>query len=198
MNFKPGCLYHVYNRGNNSQEIFFNDENYLFFLRKIRIYIICHCKILAYCLMPNHFHFLLYTNCDLVSNKLNMGFAILLRSYTRAIDKQRRISGSLFQQKTKSKCLNEIKNRNNNTQIISLSDYGYTCFNYIHQNPVNAGLVSKMEDWKYSSFIDYWGKRNGTLCDKELAKEMIEIPVGELFYKLSYESVKKEYLEDIL
>ena len=52
-------------------------------------------------------------------------------------------------------------------------DYITTCFHYIHQNPFQAKLVEKLEDWKYSSFPDYAGYRNGNLWDKELAWQLI-------------------------
>ena len=47
--------------------------------------------------------------------------------------------------------------------------YEFTAFQYIHQNPLKANLVLNMEKWLYSSYADYAGFRNGTLCDKELA-----------------------------
>jgi len=56
MDFDKGHLYHIYNQGNNQQMIFFNKENYLFFLKKIRIHVLPFADILAWCLMPNHFH----------------------------------------------------------------------------------------------------------------------------------------------
>ncbi len=59
MNFAEEHIYHVYNRGNNSQTVFFNHENYMFFLEKIRTHIFPHADILAWCLMPNHFHLMI-------------------------------------------------------------------------------------------------------------------------------------------
>jgi putative transposase len=59
MYFEENNLYHIYNRGNNKQTIFFTRENYLYFLNKIKKYISPHCNIIAWCLMPNHFHFLI-------------------------------------------------------------------------------------------------------------------------------------------
>lgn len=59
MEFAVGHIYHVYNRGNNSQPVFFTRENDLFFLDKIRKYILPHADILAWCLMPNHFHLMI-------------------------------------------------------------------------------------------------------------------------------------------
>ena len=62
MYFESGHIYHIYNQGNNRQKIFFIRENYLFFLEKIRTYILPYADILAWCLMPNHFHFMVYVN----------------------------------------------------------------------------------------------------------------------------------------
>jgi putative transposase len=58
MNLVLGNIYHVYNRGNNKEPIFFKSDNYSYFLSNINRYVIPHCDLLAYCLMPNHFHLL--------------------------------------------------------------------------------------------------------------------------------------------
>lgn len=75
-------------------------------------------------------------------------------------------------------------------------DYPFVCFNYIHQNPLKAGLVKKMEDWKYSSFPDYLGNRNGTLCNFKLANLLLDIQKDDI-YETSY-SVINEKLFDKL
>ena len=95
MYFEPNYCYHVYNMGNNSQQIFFSKENYLFFLQKVKKEIKPYCEILAYCLMPNHFHFMIMaTNKSIepVSEKmpdiqvLARKFGTLISSYTQAIN----------------------------------------------------------------------------------------------------------------
>ncbi|HRP60464.1 MAG TPA: transposase, partial [Vicingus sp.] len=53
------CYYHIYNRANGSEKIFLNEENYLFFLQKYIEYIHPIAETYCYCLMPNHFHFLI-------------------------------------------------------------------------------------------------------------------------------------------
>ncbi|MEO1352878.1 MAG: transposase, partial [Cyanobacteria bacterium J06635_15] len=59
--FAPGHYYHLYNRGNNHQNIFFERDNYLFFLRQLRRYLVEDTlHVIAYCLMPNHYHLLVY------------------------------------------------------------------------------------------------------------------------------------------
>ncbi|HWZ22426.1 MAG TPA: hypothetical protein VNW06_07205 [Cytophagaceae bacterium] len=123
---------------------------------------------MAYCLMPNHFHFLVHTTEESIVKKkvgiveitaLMNGFRQLESGYAQAINKQQQRSGSLFRQKTKVKLIEDTS-----------KDYLFSVFNYIHQNPLRAGLVERMEDWEFSSFLDYAGLRNGTLCNKELAK----------------------------
>ena len=192
MRFIPNNLYHIYNRGNNQQRIFFNRENYLFFLKKIKKGLTPHCRILAWCLMPNHFHLMVYYPEALPNQPLSDNFesdnfgvmqpltrsiAILVSSYAKAINKQQHRTGSLFQQKTKAKLLTENKN----------TDYPFVCFHYIHQNPLKAGLVRQSEDWEFSSFRDYAGLRNGALVDKESACRFLDISVDPLaFRKHSY------------
>ncbi|MFI5144753.1 MAG: transposase [Ignavibacteria bacterium] len=178
--------------------IFFGDDNYLFFLRKMRVHILNHSKILAYCLMPNHFHFLLYTSSNSEPGGLNSGIAVLLRSYTRAINNQHTMSGSIFQQKKKAKCLNKTKLSTGFEDVKATYNYARICFNYIHQNPVRAGIAKRMEDWRYSSFLDYSGYRKGTLCDIEFTRKLLGIPEGEPFYSFSNEEIIKVDLEEIL
>ena len=55
---EEGCLYHIFNRGNNSEKIFFEEENYRYFLKLLKKYIVPVADIYAYCLLRNHFHFL--------------------------------------------------------------------------------------------------------------------------------------------
>ncbi|MFA5330111.1 MAG: hypothetical protein WC384_20120 [Prolixibacteraceae bacterium] len=60
MIFESGNLYHIYNQGNNRQRIFYLRDNYLFFLNKLKRHVLPYSDILAWCLMPNHFHLLVY------------------------------------------------------------------------------------------------------------------------------------------
>ena len=174
MNFVAGNIYHIYNRGNNKQTIFFTDRNYVYFLRKMKKYIQPHCHILAYVLMPKHFHFLIQadertekelTHLPIAKNVLSEGIRLLLSSYTKGINKQENMTGNLIQQKTKSKCVFDASGPSHN-------GYAETCFHYIHQNPVKAGLAEKTNDWPYSSVKDYF--RDGdNLCNKELVFDLL-------------------------
>jgi len=195
MQFEPNNIYHIFNRGNNSQTLFFNRENYLFFLQKAKTYIIPYADVLAWCLMPNHFHFMVYVNRlsieiseqvteshQLTKNRtLNDSISILLRSYVRAIQKQEKLTGSLFQHRTKSVCLTDVNGvspawfQSNYGTIINITkpekEYPQVCFNYIHQNPVNARLVRNPEDWEFSSYPDYIKFRSGKLINRQRTAE---------------------------
>jgi hypothetical protein len=84
----------------------------------------------------------------------------LLSSYTKATNKQEGRTGNLFQHKKKA--LYTEKNY-----------HAQTTFHYIHQNPMKAGLVKKMEDWPHSSIKDYLDHRE-SICNTELAKELLD------------------------
>lgn len=109
---------------------------------------------------------------------------ILLASYTRAINKQKNTSGSLFRSKTKAECVNcpagitpSFIKQSGMTVIIDSrpeKQYPQICFNYIHENPVKAKLVSRASHWEFSSARDYAGLRNGTLINKVITKEYIK------------------------
>jgi len=195
MEFFKNELYHIYNRGNNQQKIFFKPDNYIFFLKKVRRYILPYCDILSYSLMPNHFHFLIHSDERTIAKKtirtqaknvLSEGIRLLLSSYTQAINKQNQFSGSLFQQNTKAKPI--VKGSRN---------YDLTVFHYIHQNAYRAKLVEKMEDWEYSSFVDYCGKRNGNLCNKELTIKLLGLNMKTI-YEDSYRQIGYDDINNIL
>lgn len=199
MLFEVNHLYHIFNRGNNSQQLFYSRENYLYFLSKLKTAITPYADTLAWCLMPNHFQLLIYLNqttaeisaTDRVTwshpvsrlptktRDINQSVAIALRSYTRALQQERQFTGSLFQQSTKAICLSEISGVSPawfqttfGAQInvaIPEKEYPQTCFDYIHNNPVQAGLCGHPGDWEFSSYRDYTGQRNGTLVNQQQA-----------------------------
>ncbi|WP_240386234.1 hypothetical protein [Balneola vulgaris] len=151
--------------------------------------------------MPNHFHWLILINNDYEAeydcndrtkklNPLNKSIGSLLSSYTQRINRKRGRSGSLFRKRTKAKSLNDKMNKDD--------DYLLNCFLYIHQNPIRAGLVSKYEDWEFSSYKDYAGLRNGKLCDKDLMYGFAQIPSSFLeFQKLSIQTIPEFYYQKI-
>ena len=194
MHLISGEYYHIYNRGNNKQPIFFNDNNYIFFLRKIRKQLLPVADIICYCLMPNHFHIIIRATDKSTNERKSFGgkpmqefpyrIGILLSSYSQAINKQNNTTGSLFQQKTKAKILSEqISDKKIN--------YLESCFSYIHNNPVRSKLVTNLKDWPYSSWPDYAGIRNGTLVNKQLFFEVTGLS-GENFAALLLKEITEE------
>ncbi len=170
MKFSANNFYHVFNRGNNKQVIFPQKRNYDFFIGKLKKVLSGHCDMVAYCLMPNHFHLILYidetsTGTQVKSRPLlqilEQKLGTLQSSYTRAINIQESKTGSLFQSKIK---------------VIELDpEHASTCFHYVHQNPLKANLASNFSDWPYSSFHEYASPYNG-ICKKELAFDLLDIP----------------------
>jgi putative transposase len=137
--------------------------------------------------MPNHFHWLFQVRHTELpvrtldpdhprldkTRSLNDSIGILLRSYTRAINKQYDWTGSLFRDETKAKegIINAFVTVD--SRHWKKRDYIVYCFHYIHNNPVEAKLVTTPEEWEFSSARDYAGLRNGTLCDQKLGREIL-------------------------
>jgi putative transposase len=157
---EAGKIYHVYNRGNNKQLIFFGEENYVFFLRQLDKYLGGKADILSYCLMPNHFHLLIRIRViagydSEVSKGVIKSFRDFLISYSKAINKKYNRTGALFQQKYRRK-------------EITAEAYFSWIIQYIHMNPVKAGLCDEPAGWKYSSYNAIVSNRPTKICVTEV------------------------------
>ena len=150
--------YHLYNRGNNFDDIFFEEKNYYFFIKRITDYFEDKIDIIAYTLMPNHYHFIIKPTIDDFLEKAMQKFST---SYTKAINNSHSRVGHLFQGRYKIKLVPE------NNYLLHLS-------RYIHLNPVRANLVKRAEDWKFSSYQDYVGLRNSTFLHQAIITDQIE------------------------
>lgn len=141
--FELGKCYHIYNRGNASEYIFYCDENYQYFLRQIEKYFFKWIDLYAYCLMPKHFYLLigiknLPDEPDL--NKfLHEAFRKFFISYSQAINKQEKRKGSLFQKRFKR-------------ILVETDEYFIRLTQYIHHNPIHHKFVTKYSAWMYSSY----------------------------------------------
>ena len=192
-----GEYYHLYNRGNNRQNIFFERENYLFFLRRVRKYLVgetqtsqtsevsktseAYTTIIAYCLMPNHFHLLVCPRDDELSRRMQR-FSI---SYTKAMNKRYDRVGSLFQGQFQ-------------TVLVDCNEYLLHLSRYFHLNPVEAGLVKQPEDWEFSSYRDYIGLRQGTLPMPDIVLSQFPTPRAYQEFVESYKSSDRDTIAHLL
>jgi putative transposase len=195
----PDATYHIYNRANGNEKIFANEGNYFFFLEKYKQYIFPIADTFCYCLMPNHFHFLIriksekelmktfksnLTGFENLSGLISKEFSNLFNSYSKAFNKQQSRKGSLFMRPFKRKRVTD-------------ENYLRKLVHYIHYNPMESGISSKPEQWKHSSYneiietqtlggvkilsklelrknevIDWFGdKENFIYCHRSLPKE---------------------------
>ena len=146
-----GHYYHVYNRGCNRENIFADAGNYLFLLQRAKLFLADYpLSVIAYCLMPNHYHFLL---CPEEDSALSPFVQRLFNSYTQAFNKQQRRSGTLFEGRARS-------------IPVDTDEYVLHLCRYIHLNPARAGLVLHPGEWLYSNYLEWVGRRDGTLVDR--------------------------------
>lgn len=165
-NFYPALVenefYHIYNRGNNRETIFYNHENYLYFLRKFDEYLSPYIETYAYCLLPNHFHLLVRVKSSedvvtaveripslsryrqggmesLVSSIISEQFRRFFISYSQSINKQESRVGSLFQKNFKRK-------------HIDSESYFTSVVHYIHANPQLHGICEDYKLYPHSSY----------------------------------------------
>ena len=159
--FLPNNYYHVYNRGANKENIFFSADNYSYCQKLIEKNVEkMDVTLVAYCLMPNHYHFLIRQDGQIPVSKFVQN---LFDSYVQAVNKQQHRQGTLFGGKFKRKHVDK-------------EEYLIYLCRYIHRNPVEAGLVSKPEEWDYSNYSEWIDLRDGDLVDEQFIKEYFDIP----------------------
>jgi len=129
-------IYHIINRGNRRETIFHDNYDYERFLKlilesktKFKI------KIFAYCLMPNHYHLVIFTP---IGENLSLAMHSINSSYVRYYNKKYKISGHLWQGRYKS-------------FIVQKEDYLLTLLRYVEANPLRAKIVKDCIDYTYSS-----------------------------------------------
>ena len=145
-----GSYYHIFNRGNNRENIFKEERNYAYFLQLYARYITGIADTYAYCLLRNHFHFLvciktvdeieiLKASKHLKAASPSQQFGNLFNAYAKAINNAYGRTGSLFQ------------NPFGRIKVTSESHF-LNLVAYIHQNPEKHGFVDDYRDWPYSSY----------------------------------------------
>jgi putative transposase len=158
---KCGEFYHIYNRGINGEDVFKEERNYTFFLKRYAEYVSPVAKTYAYCLLKNHFHLLIQTRyAEEILLKLNHPahsepdeikritaaehcisnqFAKCLNSYAQSINKSLKRTGSLFERPFRR------------APVLSEAYFTELVF-YIHANPVKHRFESNLTKYPHSSY----------------------------------------------
>ncbi len=145
---QPGRYYHIYNRGNNREDLFREERNYRYFLQLYARHVHPIADTFAYCLMKNHFHLLVRVKeqtsqvlktCEVSPAKPSQAFSNLFNAYTKAMNKAYGRTGSLFQ------------DRFGRIEVTSDTYFLHLIF-YIHFNPQKHGFVADFREWPWSSY----------------------------------------------
>lgn len=177
-------VYHILNRGNNRQAIFRKEQDYETFTILIReakrLYPV---KILAYCLMPNHFHMIVM---PILAEYLSKWMQWVMTSHVRRYNRHYGTVGHVWQGRFKS-------------FIIQKDDHLITALRYVEANPVRASLVGMANDWPWSSHKEMIGEKKRDLTDdtpielpncwnKYVNKAIAEKDLGELRQSIKRQS----------
>jgi putative transposase len=167
----PGGYYHIYNRAARQSSLFREQTNYLFVITRVKQYVKkLSVSVIAYCLMPTHYHLLLRQEGETPAGLLPQR---VFNSYTKAYNKLYEQSGTLFEHRFQAKA-------------IKSSEYLLQLCRYIHANPVKDGLVVDPADWPYSNYPEWIGERNGTLLDRAFIREQFEDEADYKAFVLDY------------
>lgn len=156
----PSHYYHIYNRGINGGNIFFEKQNYTHFLTRWAKYVEPVAETYAYCLLRNHFHILVRIRdldkilgliqpdypadkaqkiIDDPSRYISYQFGHALNSYAKSINNKYKRTGSLLEERFER-------------ILIDNERYYQNLIDYIHKNPERHRFVESYKDYPYSSF----------------------------------------------
>jgi putative transposase len=135
----PGAWHHVVNRGRRGEKICRTDSDREMFLEVLRESAeMWDLKVLAYCLMPNHYHLLIHSP----DGNLGRGMRHLNGVYAQRFNRRRKIDGRLFRGRYRA-------------VLIDADQHLLEVLRYIHRNPLRAGLAEALGDYRWSSHNGY-------------------------------------------
>jgi putative transposase len=174
--FAENHYYHIYNRAVGGGLLFFNSGNYEYCLRLVKRYYRKYgATVIAYCLMPNHYHFLLRQE---TGTPLSKFINVLFNAYVQAVNRQQGRKGTLFEGRFKH-------------VWVDREEYLIHLCRYIHLNPVKAKLVSRLEDWPYSNYLEWIGQRPGTLKDETFIRDRFPTPEAYQQFVADYQDEER-------
>lgn len=138
--FAAGEYYHIFNHANGKDNLFTCDDDYSRFLSLLKQFITPHIQVLAWCLMPNHFHLMARVReADLPHLAIAEAFRLMFSTYAAQFNAEHKRVGSVFRKRFKHLWIDN-------------SEYLYQVAHYVHRNPVHHGFVTDLADWRWSSF----------------------------------------------
>jgi putative transposase len=183
--YLPGSPVHAFQRGHNKEPVFFDDEDYLVYLRYLKASADeFDCAIHAYVLMTNHVHFLLTPQA---ANSISLMFQGVGRHYVPYINRRYGRRGSLWEGRYKS-CL------------IGSENYFLACMRYIECNPVRASMVEHSAEYRWSSYAaNALGVDNTVLMAHEIYTSLgISDTLRCSSYKTLFDNVPTEVELDMI
>lgn len=154
---ESGKIYHIYNRGNNGENLFIEKRNYYYFLHKYNEYCFPAFETLAYVLLKNHFHLMVRVRNKIIVQRRNSKVNIestasrqlshFFNCYAQSINKAYNRHGKLFEVPFRRKA---IDNDNHFSSLIL----------YIHLNPQLHKFVKDFRDWEFTSWHSYITNQN--------------------------------------
>ncbi|MBI5950932.1 MAG: transposase [Chloroflexi bacterium] len=179
LTWQAGMYYHIYNRGVSKSTLFREPSNYLFVIEKLQKYRQAKsATVIAYCLMPNHYHLLLRQDGEEPAGDVPR---LVFNSYSKAYNLKYAHSGTLFESRFHAK------------PVQTRSHLLHLC-RYIHGNSVKDGLVADPADWGWSNYLEWIGERKGSLVDHEFIKEQFDN--ASEYKKFLFEYLKSRQLPD--
>jgi putative transposase len=180
---QPGCYYHIYNHAVGKENLFERNEDYAYFLNKMKAHLLPVTEVLSYCLMPNHFHMIVRIKTEdrmdagvknkshrtgpdqpleaeerVLMTEISKRYSNFFNTYAKHYNFMKSRTGTLFKRTFRRKQIEDMK-------------YLRRLVCYVHQNPLTAGF-SSIDGWKYSSY-------GSLISDKETA--LIRDHVLDLF-----------------
>ncbi|PKN93344.1 MAG: transposase [Chloroflexi bacterium HGW-Chloroflexi-6] len=139
-----GTFFHIYNRGNNRENIFFQPRNYAYFMELWWKHTSLIAETWAYCLLRNHFHALVFIRNreelpDQNIKEPSQYFSNFFNAYARGVNLATGRTGALFERPFKR-------------IPVDSENYLIRLVVYIHQNPQKHKFIEDFRDWDYSSY----------------------------------------------
>lgn len=173
----PDRMYHLYHHANGAENLFRTNENYRYFLQRYAEYVSLIAETFSYCLLPNHYHFLIRLRSEdeilnhldpknlkrkqwkledtPISTILANQIGTFQNAYAKTFNKQYERVGRLFRQSFGRK---EIKT----------DDYFTNVIHYIHANAVHHGFVKNILDWDHTSSHSFLTHKTSKLMREEV------------------------------